>query len=158
MIKSTTTKICTIILLVAAFAIYANKKSKANETVQSSEAIANSTEQARPLPIEKTTSSKTALQTTDAKELDKNKAVAQSWITDFAQAQKEAANRKVPILANFSGSDWCGWCIRLDEEVFSKPEFKAYAEKNLVLFVADFPQGKPQADGIKLQNQKLADQ
>jgi peroxiredoxin len=83
--------------------------------------------------------------------------VAESWMTDFAQAKKEAAKRKVPILVNFSGSDWCGWCIRLDKEVFSQPEFKAYAKKNLVLFVADFPQRKPQAAAIKRQNRRLAE-
>ena len=47
----------------------------------------------------------------------------EGWLTDFGAAKKAAAERKVPILANFAGSDWCGWCIRLDEEVFSTDAF-----------------------------------
>ena len=43
---------------------------------------------------------------------------------------------------DFTGSDWCGWCIMLDKEIFSKPEFKEYASKNLVLLELDFPRGK----------------
>jgi len=79
------------------------------------------------------------------------------WLTDFEQAKEEAAARKVPILADFSGSDWCGWCIRLDKEVFSQPAFKAYAAENLVLFLADFPSRTPQAEALKKQNRQLAD-
>ena len=42
---------------------------------------------------------------------------AEDWLTDFEAAKKRAAERQVPILADFSGSDWCGWCIKLDREV-----------------------------------------
>jgi protein disulfide-isomerase len=80
----------------------------------------------------------------------------EGWLTDFEAAKKEAAARNVPILADFSGSDWCGWCIKLDNEVFSKDEFKAYAKENLVLFLADFPSRKPQSDEVKAQNEKLS--
>ncbi|MBI9020724.1 MAG: thioredoxin family protein [Verrucomicrobia bacterium] len=80
------------------------------------------------------------------------------WPTDFEKAKAEAAARNVPILIDFSGSDWCGWCIRLDKEVFSQPEFKAYASENLVLFLADFPRRKPQSETIKKQNKQLSDQ
>ena len=78
------------------------------------------------------------------------------WLTDFEKAKEEAAARNVPILADFSGSDWCGWCIRLDNEVFSKSEFKAYAKENVVLFLADFPNSKPQSAEIKAQNEALS--
>src|SRR4051794_6951886 len=64
------------------------------------------------------------------------------WLTNFKQAQEEAKSSKKLILLNFTGSDWCGWCIKLDREVFSKPAFKEYASKNLVLMEADFPRGK----------------
>ncbi|MDK2963569.1 MAG: hypothetical protein PWQ29_963 [Verrucomicrobiota bacterium] len=84
-------------------------------------------------------------------------AAAADWLTDFESARQQAAARNVPILADFSGSDWCGWCIRLEKEVFSQPEFKAYAEKNLVLFRADFPSRKPQSDAVKQQNRELAE-
>ena len=80
----------------------------------------------------------------------------EGWPTDFEKAKAEAAARNVPILADFSGSDWCGWCVRLDNEVFSKAEFKAYAKKNVVLFLADFPNSKPQSAEIKAQNETLS--
>lgn len=81
----------------------------------------------------------------------------EGWLTDFEKAKVEAAARNVPILIDFSGSDWCGWCIRLEKEVFSQPEFKAYASENLVLFLADFPSQKPQSETIKKQNKQLSD-
>ena len=78
------------------------------------------------------------------------------WLTDFEAAKKAAAEKKMPILADFSGSDWCGWCIKLDKEVFSKKEFKAFAKDNLVLFLADFPRKKQRDKKIKKQNADLS--
>ncbi|MDP6490136.1 MAG: thioredoxin family protein [Kiritimatiellia bacterium] len=78
------------------------------------------------------------------------------WMTDFEAAKKLAAEKKRPILADFSGSDWCGWCIKLDKEVFSKKPFKAYAKQNVVLFLADFPSRTEQPAKLKAQNEKLA--
>lgn len=80
----------------------------------------------------------------------------EEWLTDFETAKKEAAEKKLPILADFSGSDWCGWCINLDKEVFSQEAFKAFAKDNLVLFVADFPQKKEQSAELKKQNKALS--
>jgi thioredoxin-related protein len=77
------------------------------------------------------------------------------WLTDFEAAKKLAAEKNLPILVNFSGSDWCGWCIKLDNEVFSQDAFKAYANENLVLFLADFPNSKPQPEEVKVQNDAL---
>ncbi len=79
-----------------------------------------------------------------------------AWLTDFAAAKAEAARRGVPILADFSGSDWCGWCIKLDKEVFSQEGFQAFAADNLVLFLADFPRRKPQSEEERRQNEELA--
>lgn len=80
------------------------------------------------------------------------------WLTDYKKAQQEAkANNKL-LLVDFTGSDWCGWCIKLDREVFSKPGFKDYASKNLVLMEADFPRAKPQSASVKKQNEELAAQ
>lgn len=79
------------------------------------------------------------------------------WMTDFEAARKKAAELERPILVDFTGSDWCGWCIKLDREVFSKKAFQTYADKNLVLFVADFPRSKKQSDEVKEQNQALAE-
>ncbi|HEY0368963.1 MAG TPA: thioredoxin family protein, partial [Chthoniobacterales bacterium] len=64
------------------------------------------------------------------------------WLTDLKEAQEQAKSGNKLLLLDFTGSDWCGWCIKLDREVFSKPEFKAYAEKNLVLLELDFPRGR----------------
>jgi len=78
------------------------------------------------------------------------------WLTNIDEAKKEASERGVKILVDFSGSDWCGWCIKLDNEVFSKGAFKKYAKDNLVLFVADFPRSKKQSADVKKQNEALA--
>jgi thioredoxin-related protein len=77
------------------------------------------------------------------------------WLTNYEQAQKEAqANHKL-LLMDFTGSDWCGWCIMLDKEVFSKPEFKEYASKNLVLLELDFPRMKRMPPETAAQNERL---
>src|SRR5436189_5131189 len=62
------------------------------------------------------------------------------------------------MLLDFTGSYWCGWCILLDREVFSKPQFKEYASKNLVLVELDFPKTKPVSEAIRRQNMRLAQQ
>jgi len=80
------------------------------------------------------------------------------WLTSFSEAKTQASKRKVPILADFSGSDWCGWCIKLDKEVFSKSAFTDYASKNLVLLMVDFPRKKHQDAALKQQNEKLSTQ
>ena len=81
-----------------------------------------------------------------------------AWETDYKKAQDQAKAGDKLVLLDFTGSDWCGWCIRLDREVFSKPEFLDYANKNLVLVEIDFPRGKAQSASLKKQNQELADQ
>lgn len=82
---------------------------------------------------------------------------AEGWLDDFEAAKKLAAEKGVPILVNFSGSDWCGWCIRLDREVFGEAEFKKYAAENLVLFIADFPRRKELPEKVAKQNRELAE-
>jgi len=67
---------------------------------------------------------------------------AAKWMTDFAVSKEKAAAEGKAMLLNFTGSDWCGWCIKLDEEVFSKKAFQDYASENLVLVEVDFPRGK----------------
>lgn len=79
----------------------------------------------------------------------------EDWLTDFNKAKKEAAEKKLPILADFAGSDWCGWCIKLDKEVFSQVEFKSFAKDRVVLFLADFPRSKELAAELKAQNEQL---
>jgi protein disulfide-isomerase len=78
------------------------------------------------------------------------------WLTNFAEAQEEAKSQNKLLLMDFTGSDWCGWCIILEKEVFSQPEFKEYASKNLVLLELDFPRGKALPAETTTQNQRLA--
>lgn len=82
-------------------------------------------------------------------------AAAGEWSTDWEAAKAQAKKENKPILINFTGTDWCGWCIRLEKEVFSKKEFKDYAKDNLVLMEVDFPRKKKQTDEVKAQNKKL---
>ncbi len=79
------------------------------------------------------------------------------WLTSFEAAKAEAAKRQVPILVDFSGSDWCGWCIKLDKEVFSQDAFKAYAKTDLVLLLVDFPRRAKLSETLKKQNDLLAE-
>ena len=77
------------------------------------------------------------------------------WLTDFNKAKTEAAATEKYILINFSGSDWCGPCIRLHKEVFESETFMSYAQKNLVLVNADFP--RLRKNQLSKQQQKLND-
>jgi protein disulfide-isomerase len=64
------------------------------------------------------------------------------WQTDLAKAQALAKKENKLVMLDFTGSDWCGWCIKLNAEVFSKSEFEEYAKKNLILVEVDFPRKK----------------
>lgn len=77
------------------------------------------------------------------------------WRTDLAQAAADARQGPRPLLLNFSGSDWCGWCKRLDAEVFSQPAFQEFAAANLVCVLADFPRRTKLDSALQAQNQKL---
>jgi protein disulfide-isomerase len=84
-------------------------------------------------------------------------AAGNAWMTDMDKAMKMSAKTGKPILADFSGSDWCGWCIKLDREVFSQKVFLDYAKKNLILVMLDFPRRKTQSEKLIAQNKKLRD-
>ena len=74
------------------------------------------------------------------------------WHTDFNKAMEESNKTKKPLLLFFTGSDWCGWCVKLNKEVFLQPEFEKWAKKNVVLMELDFPRRSTQDDKIKMQN------
>ena len=82
------------------------------------------------------------------------------WQTDFHQAMQQAKGENKYVLLNFSGSDWCANCIRLDNEVFNTPDFIAYADSYFVAYRADFPVRKKNAMSIDMikQNEQLAEQ
>jgi protein disulfide-isomerase len=83
-------------------------------------------------------------------------ATKEGWLDDLdkAKAQAKAENKK--ILLDFTGSDWCGWCKKLDAEVFSQQAFKDYAAKHLVLVEVDFPRSFQLPEATKKQNDELA--
>jgi thioredoxin-related protein len=64
------------------------------------------------------------------------------WETNFDKAKQEAQTEHKLILLNFSGSDWCGPCIRMHKEIFENNAFTQYAGDHLVLVKADFPRLK----------------
>jgi thioredoxin-related protein len=65
-----------------------------------------------------------------------------TWLADFSQAKTEASLQHKLIVLNFSGSDWCGPCIKLKKDVFESSEFTTFSEANLILLRADFPRLK----------------
>ncbi|MDD5598109.1 MAG: thioredoxin family protein [Victivallaceae bacterium] len=79
------------------------------------------------------------------------------WMTDLDAAIKSAAQTGKPILVDFSGSDWCKWCIKFEKEVLSKKIFKDFAQKNLILVLIDFPNRKKQSPAQKQKNEALAE-
>jgi len=76
--------------------------------------------------------------------------------TDFKKASEQAKKENKFMLVDFSGSDWCGWCVKLDKEVFSKPAFEKYAKENLVCVLLDFPKKTKIEKSLLKQNRELA--
>lgn len=78
------------------------------------------------------------------------------WLNDFKQAKQIAQQEHKFILLNFSGSDWCGPCIRMHQEVFNTEEFQRVADKKLVMVNADFPRLKK--NQLPASQQKINDE
>ncbi|HEY3863522.1 MAG TPA: thioredoxin fold domain-containing protein [Verrucomicrobiae bacterium] len=78
-----------------------------------------------------------------------------AWLRGFPEAAELARAENKLLLLDFTGSDWCGWCMKLDAETFSKAEFLDYAGQNLVLVQVDFPMHKSQPDSVKEANRAL---
>jgi thioredoxin-related protein len=79
-------------------------------------------------------------------------AEADLWTEDAAAATKLATEGKKDLLINFTGSDWCGWCKKLDKEVFSQEAFRAEAPKHFVFLKLDFPRRRELSEETKKQN------
>ncbi len=77
------------------------------------------------------------------------------WETDFARAKEIAVEKKRPILALFTGSDWCPVCQKLSKEVLEKPAFKKFAETEVVPLFLDFPKHKELPLHLRKQNELL---
>ena len=80
------------------------------------------------------------------------------WTTDYKAALVQAKAQKKLVLLDFTGSDWCGYCKLLDNEVFTQQAFKDFADKNYILVTVDFPQQKQLPDDLKQQNDSLGKQ
>ena len=78
------------------------------------------------------------------------------WTDEYAKAQQRAKAEGKAMLLDFTGSDWCGWCKKLDAEVFSKKEFKKYADEHLVCVKLDFPRSFSLSSKTVHQNEDLA--
>lgn len=79
------------------------------------------------------------------------------WLTDFPKAQQNAKAESKLLMLDFSGSDWCGQCIKYRKEVFSTSEFEEYASKHLVLVEVDFPKKKHLSSQQRKANDALQD-
>ncbi len=77
------------------------------------------------------------------------------WNNNLKNAIEVSKKTKKPLLLFFTGSDWCGWCIRLQTEVFKTPEFVKWANENVVLVELDFPRRTVLAPEITEQNNQL---
>ena len=78
-----------------------------------------------------------------------------TWHTDMSKATDISIKENKPIFLFFTGSDWCGWCIRLQKEVFKTPEFIKWAKDNVVLVELDFPRKNNQTDAVKAAASKI---
>lgn len=83
------------------------------------------------------------------------KAHQDGWLVSLDKAYEESQRTGKPILANFTGSDWCGWCKRLTKSVFIHDSFNKWAGENVVLLELDFPKRTQVPAEIKTQNTKL---
>lgn len=83
-------------------------------------------------------------------------ASAPNWSTDFSKALVRAKADGKMVLLDFTGSDWCLWCIKFDHDVLSTDPFAAYAQNKLELVLVDFPRAKPQSDALRQANWELA--
>lgn len=104
-------------------------------------------------PAKKTDKNKTKTEKVSKK--SSKKASKSAMMTDFSAAQSIAKSKNLPIMLVFSGSDWCGWCIKLDREVFSTPVFKKWADKNIVSVLIDSPRKIQLPPELKKQNAEL---
>ncbi len=83
------------------------------------------------------------------------KASIDGWLVDLNEAYTISQKTGKPIIANFTGSDWCGWCHKLKADVFDKTEFKNWSKDNAVLLELDFPRRFQLPENIKQQNYSI---
>jgi protein disulfide-isomerase len=79
-----------------------------------------------------------------------------TWSADFSHSLDQARADGKMVLLDFTGSDWCPWCIKFDHEVLDADQFAIYAQNKLELVLVDFPRSKPQDDALRQANKELA--
>jgi protein disulfide-isomerase len=79
----------------------------------------------------------------------------EGWSDNWEAAKTRSKEEKKPILIYLTGSDWCGWCKKLEKEVISQKAFMDFAKEHFVLMEADFPKKKEQSAELKKQNAAL---
>jgi len=77
------------------------------------------------------------------------------WYTDVKEASAVSIKTKKPLLLFFTGSDWCGWCMKLQKEVFVQPDFAKWAKENVVLVELDYPKRKQLTPELTKQNNEI---
>ena len=77
------------------------------------------------------------------------------WYTSLLEAQKISNTTHKPIFGFFTGSDWCGWCMKLHHDVLDKPSFVEWAKKNVILLELDYPRRKQLSPELSQQNNEL---
>ena len=79
------------------------------------------------------------------------------WLTDLNKAKEKALAEQKLILIDFTGSDWCPWCTRIEQEIFSQEPFQKYAVEKFVMVKLDFPRLRPQSPEVPKNNRDLAE-
>lgn len=77
------------------------------------------------------------------------------WYTDVKEAVAVGNKQNKPLLLFFTGSDWCGWCMRLQKEVLTTPEFTKWAKEKVILVEVDDPRRTPQAPEIRQEYDQI---
>lgn len=81
----------------------------------------------------------------------------EGWFDSFTDAVAKAQKDKKPVLALFTGSDWCPPCQKLEKNILLQPGFKDFASKYLVLLFLDYPREAKLDENLKKQNDSLAE-
>ncbi|UKN03622.1 thioredoxin family protein [Paracrocinitomix mangrovi] len=96
-----------------------------------------------------------SFQSNTAKVQDDKEKEKLTWYTDLGEADKVSDETGKPIFGFFTGSDWCGWCIKLQNNVFAKEAFIKWAKEEVVLLELDFPRRKQLPAEQAKQNREL---
>ena len=134
------------------------KEQKEKERLKKIEKVRTEKEQKEKERLEKI--EKESIEKEQKKKAEKKKAKKKEsppiWYTDVNKAINTSVQSGKPLFFFFTGSDWCGWCKRLQREVFFKPEFTLWANKNVVLVELDFPRRTKLPKATQKQNRELA--